>query len=173
MIARGWVSLWATLTSHRRGWCTIMLLVWWWAAVTWCSTRLLSSMGGINAEQRQDDEEDIIPRTLCSEASDTPSWESPLRESLQHSGSMEDERDMHSGDTSRPSYNLRSTASPQQCVPSPRYNLRSTSASGDGWTAGSTAATKPARSPTIQEAVSYKQALRSPQSGEWEAAIKS
>jgi hypothetical protein len=90
------------------------------------------SMGESNAEQHNDDEEDSIPRTMCSEAPDTPSGESPLRESLQHSGSMVDERDMHSGETSRPRYNLRSTASLQQCVPSPRYNLRSTSAPGDG-----------------------------------------
>jgi hypothetical protein len=38
---------------------------------------------------------------------------------------------------------------------------------------GNTAAIKPASSPNLQEHVSYKQALRSPQSGEWEAAIKS
>jgi hypothetical protein len=61
----------------------------------------------------------------------------------------------------------------QQCVPSPRYNIRSTSASGDGWTAGSTAAIKSASTPSVQELVSYKQAQRSPQSREWEAAIKS
>jgi hypothetical protein len=60
------------------------------------------SMGESNAEQRNDDEEDIIPRTMCSEQPDTPSGESPLHESLQHSGSMEDERDMHSGETPRP-----------------------------------------------------------------------
>jgi hypothetical protein len=131
------------------------------------------SIGESNAEQRNDDEEDSIPRTICSEEPDTHSGESPLRESLQHSGSMDDERDMHSGETPRPRYNLRSTASPQQCVPSPRYNLRSTSASGDGWTAGNTAAIKSANSLIVQEHVSYKQALRSPQSGEWEAAIKS
>ena len=131
------------------------------------------SMGESNAEQRTDDEEDSIPRTMCSEEPDTPSGESPLRESRQHSGSTEDERDMHSGETPRPRYNLRSTAAPQQCVPSPRYNLRSAGASGDGWTAGSAAAIKSASSPTVQEPVSYKQALRSPQSGEWEAAIKS
>jgi hypothetical protein len=104
------------------------------------------SMGESNAEQPNDDEEDSIPRTMCSEEPDTPSGESPLRESLQHSGSMEDERDMHSGETPRPRYNIRSTASPQQCVPNPRYNIRSTSASGDGWTAESTAAIKSATS---------------------------
>jgi hypothetical protein len=60
------------------------------------------SMGESNAEQRNDDEEDNIPRTMCSEERDTPSGESPLRESLQHSGSMEDERDIHSGETPRP-----------------------------------------------------------------------
>jgi hypothetical protein len=65
------------------------------------------SMGESNAEQRNDDEEDIIPRTMCSERPDTPSGESPLRESLQHSGSMEDERHMHSEETPRPRYNLR------------------------------------------------------------------
>jgi hypothetical protein len=90
------------------------------------------SMGKSNAEQRNDDEEDSITRTMCSKESDTPSEESSLRESLQHSGSMEDERDMHSGETPRPRYDLRSTASPKQCVPSPRYNLRSTRALGDG-----------------------------------------
>jgi hypothetical protein len=130
-------------------------------------------MEEINAEQCNNDEEDSIPRTMCSEERETPSGESPLRESLQHSGSMEDERDMHSGETPRPRYNLQSTAAPQQCVPSLRYILRSTGASGDGWTAGSAAATKSASSPTLQEHVSYKQALRSPRSGEWEAAIKS
>jgi hypothetical protein len=57
----------------------------------------LLSMGESNAEQRNDDEGDNIPRTMCSEEPDTPSGESPLREPLQHSGSMEDERDMHSG----------------------------------------------------------------------------
>jgi hypothetical protein len=131
------------------------------------------SMGESNAEQRNDDEEDNIPRAMCSEEPDTPLGESPLRESLQHSGSMEDERDMHLEETPRPRYNLRSTASPQQCVPSQRYNLRSTGASGDGWTAGSAVAIKLASSPTAQELVSYTQALRSPQSGECEAAIKS
>jgi hypothetical protein len=60
------------------------------------------SMGESNAEQRTDVEEDSIPRTMCSEERDTSSVESPLRESLQHSGSMEDERDMHSGETQRP-----------------------------------------------------------------------
>jgi hypothetical protein len=40
------------------------------------------SMGESNAEQRNDDEEDNIPRTMCSEAPNTPSGESPLRESL-------------------------------------------------------------------------------------------
>jgi hypothetical protein len=169
-IASRRVSLWTTLPNHRRGWCTILLLVGWRAAVTWCSMRLLL-MGESNAEQRNDDEEDIIPHTMCSEEPDTSSGESPLRESLQHSGSIEDERDMHSGETPRPRYNLRSTAAPQQCVPSPRCNLRSTGASGDGWTAGSAAAIKSASSPILQEPVSYKQALRSPQSGEWEAAI--
>jgi hypothetical protein len=131
------------------------------------------SMGESNTEQRNDDEEDNIPRTMCSKEPDTPLGEVPLHESLQHSGSMEDERDMHSGETSRPRYNLRSTAAPQQCAPSPRYNLRSTGASGDRWTAGSAAASKSTSSPTVQEHVSYKKALRSPQSGEWEAAIKS
>jgi hypothetical protein len=52
------------------------------------------SMGESNAEQRTDDEEDIIQRTMCSEERDTLSGESPLRESLQYSGSMEDERNM-------------------------------------------------------------------------------
>jgi hypothetical protein len=131
------------------------------------------SMGESNAEQRNDDEEDNIPRTMCSEEPDKASGESPLRESLQHSGSMEDERDTHSGETPRLRYNLRSTTSSQQCVPSPRYNLRSTRAPGDGWTAGSTGPIKPTCSPSAQEHVSYKQARRSPQSGEWEAAIKS
>jgi hypothetical protein len=41
------------------------------------------SMGDSNAEQRTDDEEDDIPRTICGEKRDTPSGESPLRESLQ------------------------------------------------------------------------------------------
>jgi hypothetical protein len=82
------------------------------------------SMGESNAEQRNDDEEDSIPRTMCSEEPDTPSGESPLPELLQHFGSMEDERNMHSGGDS--TSNLRSTASPQQYVPSPRYNLRQT-----------------------------------------------
>jgi hypothetical protein len=45
-IARGRGSFWGTLPSHRRGWCTILLLVGWRAAVTWCSTRLLSSPWG-------------------------------------------------------------------------------------------------------------------------------
>jgi hypothetical protein len=71
------------------------------------------SMGESNAEQRNDDEEDSIPRN-DDEGPDTPPRESPLRESLQHSGSIEDERDMHSGEISRPRYNIRSTASPQQ-----------------------------------------------------------
>jgi hypothetical protein len=53
------------------------------------------SMGESNAEQRNDDEKDNTPRTMCSENPDTPSGKSPLRESLQHSGSMEDERDMY------------------------------------------------------------------------------
>jgi hypothetical protein len=43
---------------------------------------------------------------MLSEEPDTPSGESPLRESLQHFGSMEDERDMHSGESPRPRYNL-------------------------------------------------------------------
>jgi hypothetical protein len=60
------------------------------------------SMGESNAEQRTGDEEDNIPRTMCSEERDTLSGESPLRESLQHSESMEDVRDMHSGGTPRP-----------------------------------------------------------------------
>jgi hypothetical protein len=120
-----------------------------------------------NAEKRNDDEEDNIPRTMFSEELDTPSGESPLRESLQHSGSMEDERDMHSGETTRPKYDLRSTALPQQCGPSPRYNLRSMRAPGNEWTAGSTAAIKPTGSPTVQDHVSCKQALGIP------AAIKS
>jgi hypothetical protein len=60
------------------------------------------SMGESNAEQRNDDEEDSIPRTTCSEEPHTPSGGPPLRESLQHPGSMEDERDMHSGETPRP-----------------------------------------------------------------------
>jgi hypothetical protein len=47
------------------------------------------------------------------------------------------------------------------------------SASGDGWTAGSTAGIKSSSSPTIQEPASYKQALGIPQSERWEAAIKS
>jgi hypothetical protein len=51
------------------------------------------SMGESIAEQRNDDEDENIPRTMCSEESDTPLGESPLRESLQHSGSMENERD--------------------------------------------------------------------------------
>jgi hypothetical protein len=93
------------------------------------------SMGESNAEQRNDDEEDSIPHTMCSEEPDTPSRESPLRESLQHSGSMEDDRHVHSGVTPRPRCYLPSTASPQQCVPSPRYRFRSTSALGDGWIA--------------------------------------
>jgi hypothetical protein len=67
--------------------------------------------------RRNDDEEDNIPRTMCSEEPDTPSGESPLRESLQRSGSTEDERNMHSGETPRPRYNLRSASSPQQCDP--------------------------------------------------------
>jgi hypothetical protein len=117
------------------------------------------------SEQRNDDEEDNTPPAMCSEEPDTPLGESPLRQSLQHSGSTEDERDMHSGETPRPRYSLRSTASPQQCVPSPRYNFRSTKAPGDEWTAGSTAAIKPTNRPIVQEHVSYKQALRSPQSG--------
>jgi hypothetical protein len=71
------------------------------------------SMGEINAEQRNDDEEDNIPRTMCSEEPDTLLGESPLRESLQRSGSMENERDMHSGETPRPRCNFRCTASPQ------------------------------------------------------------
>jgi hypothetical protein len=49
------------------------------------------SMMESNAEQRNDDEEDSIACTMCSEERDTPSGESPLRESLQHSGSMDDE----------------------------------------------------------------------------------
>jgi hypothetical protein len=75
------------------------------------------SMGESNAEQSNDDGEDNIPRTMCSEEPDTPSGESPLQESLQHSGSMEDEG---SGETPLPLYNLRSIAAPQQCVPNPR-----------------------------------------------------
>jgi hypothetical protein len=90
------------------------------------------SMGETNAEKRNDDEEDNIPRNMCSEAPNTPLGELPLRESLQDSGSMEDERDMHSGETSHPRYNLRSTTSQHECVPSPRYNLRSTRAPGYG-----------------------------------------
>jgi hypothetical protein len=46
------------------------------------------SMWENNSEKRDDDEEDSIPRTLCSEEPDTPSGESPLRESLQYSGSV-------------------------------------------------------------------------------------
>jgi hypothetical protein len=46
-------------------------------------------------------------------------------------------------------------------------------APGDGWTAGSTATIKPTNNTIVQELVSYKQAVMSPQSGEWEAAIKS
>jgi hypothetical protein len=126
------------------------------------------SMGENNMEQRNDDDEDNIPPTMCSDKPDTRSGESP-----QHSGSMEDERDIHSGETPRPKYNLRSTASPQQYVPSPRYNLRSTRAPGDGWTAGNTVAIKPTNNHIVQEHVSYKQALRSPQSGKCEGAIKS
>jgi hypothetical protein len=37
------------------------------------------SMGESNAEQRNDDEKDSIPRTMCSEEPDTPSGELPLR----------------------------------------------------------------------------------------------
>jgi hypothetical protein len=114
-------------------------------------------MGESNAEQRYDDEEDNIPRTMCCEEPDIPMGESPLRDSLQHSGSMEDVRGMHPGETPRPRYNLQSTASPQQGVPSPRYNLRSTRAPGDGRIAGSTATVKSTNSPTAQEPVSYKQ----------------
>jgi hypothetical protein len=113
-------------------------------------------MGEGRAERRNDNGEDNIPRTLCSKEHDTPLGESPLRESLHHAGSMEDERDMHSGETPRPMYNRRPTASPQQCVPSPRYNLRSTRAPGDGWIAGSTAAIKPTISPIVQKHVSYE-----------------
>jgi hypothetical protein len=47
------------------------------------------SMGETDTEQRNDDAEDNIPRTMCSEGPDAPLEESPLRESLQHSGSME------------------------------------------------------------------------------------
>jgi hypothetical protein len=131
------------------------------------------SMGESNAEQRNDDEEDNVTCTMCSEEADTPLGESTLRESLQHFGSMEDERDMHLGETPRPRYNLRSTTtSPQQCVLSPKYNLRSTRAPGDGWIAGSITAIKPTISLTDQEHALYKQAQRSPQSGEWEATIK-
>jgi hypothetical protein len=54
------------------------------------------SMGESNEEQRNDDGDSNIPRTMCSEEPDTPLRESPLRESVQHSGSMEDERDIHS-----------------------------------------------------------------------------
>jgi hypothetical protein len=75
------------------------------------------SMGESNAEQRHDDEEDSIPRTMCSEERDTLLGESPPRESLQHSGSMEDERDMHSGETPRPRYNHRSSASNSNAYP--------------------------------------------------------
>jgi hypothetical protein len=108
------------------------------------------SMGESYAEQRNVDEKDSIPRTMCTEEPDTSSGESSLRESLQHSGSMEDERDMHSGrENPRPRYNIRSTASPQQCVPSPRYNLRSMRAPGDGWTSRSTAAIKSTTSPIV------------------------
>jgi hypothetical protein len=39
------------------------------------------AMGESNAEQRNDDEEDSISRTMCSEEPDTPSGESSLRES--------------------------------------------------------------------------------------------
>jgi transposase InsO family protein len=46
------------------------------------------SMGESYAEQRNDDEEDNVLRTMCSERPDTPSGESPLRESLQYSRSM-------------------------------------------------------------------------------------
>jgi hypothetical protein len=46
------------------------------------------SMGDNNVEQRNDDEEDNIPRTMCSEDLDTPLGESPLRKSLQHFESM-------------------------------------------------------------------------------------
>jgi hypothetical protein len=66
------------------------------------------SMGESNAEQSNDDEEDNIHRTMCSEPPDTPSGES-----LQHPGSMEDERDIPAGETPRPRCNLRSTASQQ------------------------------------------------------------
>jgi hypothetical protein len=119
------------------------------------------SMGKSNAEQRNDDGEESVLRTMCSEEPDTPSGESPLRESLQHSVLMEGQRDMNSVETPRPRYNPRSTASTQQCVPSLRYNLRSTRALGDEWPAGSAAAIKASSSPIVQEHVSYKQALRS------------
>jgi hypothetical protein len=54
------------------------------------------SMGESNAEQRNDDEEDNTLCSLCSGEPDIPVGDSPLRKSLQHSGSMESERDMYS-----------------------------------------------------------------------------
>jgi hypothetical protein len=85
-IARGRVSLWATLPNHRRGWCTIGWLVHDSPTRRVVSSRnvvfdeaVVFSMGESNAEQRNDDEEDIIPRTMCSEEPDTSSGESPLR----------------------------------------------------------------------------------------------
>jgi hypothetical protein len=151
MIARGWVSLWVTIPCHRRSWCTIF------------SRRVVSnrtvvldeadvlSMRESNVEQRNDDEkEDNIPRTMCSEEPGTPLGESPLRESLQYSWSMEDERDVtHSEETPRPRYNLQSTVSPQQCIPSPKYNILSTRAPGHGWIAGSIVASKSTNIPNI------------------------
>jgi hypothetical protein len=47
------------------------------------------SMAESNAEQRNDDEEDNIMRTTCSEEPETPLGESPPRESLKYSGSMD------------------------------------------------------------------------------------
>jgi hypothetical protein len=47
------------------------------------------SMAERNAEQRNDDEEDSIMRTTCIEEPDTPLGESPPRESLKHSDSMD------------------------------------------------------------------------------------
>jgi hypothetical protein len=56
-----------------------------------------------NAKQRNDVENDNILRIMCSEEPDTLAGESPLGESLQHSGSMENERDIASTSIRLPS----------------------------------------------------------------------
>jgi hypothetical protein len=77
--------------------------------------------------QRNGDEKDntFDSCSLCGDEPDTSLGASPLRGThTLHNESVENEREVTSGESAiapHPRYNLRSTASSKQCVPSPRY----------------------------------------------------